>query len=598
MPSAHTERQEPAIEFSKDGDSRLSTPGTADPATTAVQSAEAIVDTSIKSVEEAPKEANALDSSEKPATKKGPPKMSSAEDTHPMWKIAVLLCLLLICMFLVALDRSVIATAIPQITDEFHAAGDIGWYGSSYLLTSCGFQLLFGKVYTFFDIRTVFLSNLLLFEVASAICGAAPTSTVFIVGRALAGVGAAGIFAGTIISMVFLIPLRHRPKTQGLFGAVFGVASISGPLIGGGFTSNVTWRWCFYLNLPIGGVAFLACALWLKVPNKATANLPLAEKIKNLDLLGTALFLPCVICLLLALQWGGTTYAWNSGRIIALLVLFAVTFVVFIATQAFRPKVATIPGRLLKNRSVLGGVSANFTSSAASYIFTYFLPLWFQTVKGVSAAESGIRLLPIMITMIVGSVSGGFFNSKVGYYSPLAVTGSTIMTIGAGLIYTFKVDTGTGMWIGYMILYGIGLGWSFQAPNLGVQASLPKMDVPSGVSLSMFSGQFAQAIFVSVGDNVFDNQVVRLLSWIPGFTAEQFTSGGATSLLNALPPDQYAKALEDYNSALRQVFMIGVILCAITVPCLAAMEWKSVKKRGKWEDQPAVKDTEKNVPQK
>ena len=109
--------------------------------------------------------------------------------------------------------------------------------------------------------------------------------------------------------MVFLIPLRHRPKTQGLFGAVFGVASISGPLIGGGFTSNVTWRWCFYLNLPIGGVAFLACALWLKVPNKATANLPLAEKIKNLDLLGTALFLPCVICLLLALQWGGTTDA-------------------------------------------------------------------------------------------------------------------------------------------------------------------------------------------------------------------------------------------------------------------------------------------------
>lgn len=228
-------------------------------------------------------------------------------------------------------------------------------------------------------------------------------------------------------------------------------------------------------------------------------------------------------------------------------------------------------------------------------ITAYFLPLWFQTVKGVSAAESGVHLLPIVVSMIVGSVSGGFINSRVGYYSPLAVIGSTIMTIGGGLIYTLKVNTSTGMWIGYLILYGIGMGWSFQAPNLGIQTSLKKMDVPSGISLNIFFGQLGQAFFVSVGDNVFDNQVVRLLSWIPGFTAAQFTSGGATSLLAKLPPDQYTKALVDYNSALRQVFLIGLILCAITVPCLAAMEWKSVKNRGSWEDKPTVKATEQKV---
>ncbi|QGA13971.1 hypothetical protein EYB26_001623 [Talaromyces marneffei] len=547
---------------------------------------------------EAPSETNALGeataahSNEKPPVTTGPSGMPSSDGTNPMWKLAVLLPLLLICMFLVALDKNIVSTAIPQITDEFHSAGDIGWYGSGYLLTSCGFQLLFGKVYTYFDIRTVFLASLFLFEAASAICGAAPNSTVFIVGRALAGVGAAGVFAGTIICIVYLFPLHRRPKAQGIFGAIFGIASIIGPLIGGGFTSNVTWRWCFYLNLPIGGVAFLACLLWLNVPNEPTVNLPLAEKIKRLDLIGTVLILPCLICLLLALQWGGTTDAWNSGRIIALLVVFAVTLLLYGASQAFRPDTASIPPRLYKNRSVLGGIAANFTSSAALYIYVYFLPLWFQTVKGVSAAASGNRLLPIMISMIIASITGGIFTTKVGYYSPLAVFGAMVMTIGGGLIYTFKVDTSTEMWIGYMILYGFGFGWSFQTPNLGIQASLPKEDVPSGLALNIFSGQFSQAIIVSVGANVFSTQVVRLLSWIPGFTAEQFTSGGATSLLSDLPVDQYNKALGDYNSALRQVFMVGLILCALTVPFLAAMEWLSVKKPAESEDELAMKATE------
>nr|A0A4P8DK16.1 RecName: Full=MFS-type transporter dmxR4; AltName: Full=Dimeric xanthone biosynthesis cluster protein R4 [Cryptosporiopsis sp. 8999]QCL09095.1 DmxR4 [Cryptosporiopsis sp. 8999] len=535
--------------------------GATDSSRTSNDASQTSQDTAVQ--ETPPKEAPAKEAPAKPAS----------ELTQSKWKIALLLGLILMSMFLVALDRSILATAIPRITDEFDSAGDIGWYGSAYLLTCCSFQLLYGKVYTFFDIKTVFVANLLLFEVASAICGAAPSSTVLIVGRALAGIGAAGIFAGTIIAMVFLIPLRHRPKIQGLFGAVFGITSISGPLIGGGFTTNVTWRWCFYINLPIGGVALIAIALWMEVPNKPTANLPLAEKIRGLDLLGTAVFIPCIICLLLALQWGGTTYAWSSGRIIALLVVFSVTFVVYAALQAFRPKTSTIPP-------------------------LYFLPLWFQTVKGVSAAESGVHLLPVMISMIVGSVTGGFFNAKVGYYSPLAVTGSTIMTIGAALIYTFKVDTSTGRWIGSLILYGIGLGWSFQAPNLAVQTSLAKKDVPSALALIMFVGLLAQAVFVSVGDNVFDTQAARNLSWIPGFTASELTSSGAVSFLTALSPSQRVEAIEDYNSALRKVFMIGLVLCAVCVPGLASMEWKSVKSRGSWDEKPAAKPTDKPTEEK
>lgn len=263
-------------------------------------------------------------------------------------KVFLLLVSVFLSIFLVALDRLIISTvclpflqatelrvltnsgqAIPQITDEFHSLPDVGWYGSAYTLTCCSFQLLFGKLYTLYSVKVVMLTSVLLFELGSVVCGAAPSSTAFIVGRAIAGVGAAGIFAGCvsqpppslrppsllthmlfqIVSMVYAVPLEKRPKLQGMFGALFGIASIVGPLIGGVFTSKLSWRWCFYINLPFGGVAMAVIALCLKVPDRDTTKIPWTQKLAQLDVLGSAALIPGVVCLLLALQWGGNTYA-------------------------------------------------------------------------------------------------------------------------------------------------------------------------------------------------------------------------------------------------------------------------------------------------
>ncbi|KAK3296454.1 major facilitator superfamily domain-containing protein [Chaetomium fimeti] len=507
----------------------------------------------------------------------------------------LLITSVLLSMFLVALDRTIISTAIPAISDEFNSLNDVGWYGSSYLLTSCAFQLLFGKVYTVFSVRAVFLASTLLFEIGSAICGAAPNSVVFIVGRAICGVGAAGLFAGTIVSIIYIVPLHQRPKFQGMFGALFGIASIVGPLIGGAFTSNVTWRWCFYINLPIGGVTMVVVALFLKVPDRESTKLPLTKKILQLDLLGTSVLVPGVVCLLLALQWGGPTYPWNDSRIIALLTLTAVLTIGYITIQATLPATATIPGRIIRQRSVISALWATVCINSGNYILIYFLPIWFQAVNGVSAVDSGIRLLPVMLAIVVGSVVGGFVNARVGYYTPLAIVGTCVAAVGAGMLTTLRVGSGPGEWIGYQVLYGLGLGTCFQAPNLAVQAALPRDDVPMGMALMFFGSLVGSTVFVSVGQNVFTNQLVQRLHGFPGFNVGLVTSGGVTALLEALPVEVRGEALVEYNEALRQVFMVGMIVTCLTILGTGTLEWLSVKKPQVGSDETGDSAEEKKV---
>lgn len=208
----------------------------------------------------------------------------------------------------------------------------------------------------------------------------------------------------------------------------------------------------------------------------------------------------------------------------------------------------------------------------------YFLPIWFQAIKGSSAVESGIRVLPMMISMVVGSISGGITNSKIGYYTPLAIIGSCIMSVGAGLLTTFQVDTGEGKWISYQIVYGIGLGLCFQVPNLAAQTVLPKPDVPSGLALMLFGQLIGAAVFVSVGENILANQLAGRLSGLSGFNPRLVTSGGVTELLNTMPADLHDTVLHSYNEALRNVFQVGLIISCLTVLGAATLEWKSIKK--------------------
>ncbi|KAK0619748.1 major facilitator superfamily domain-containing protein [Immersiella caudata] len=505
-----------------------------------------------------------------------PPKVNV---TYPSGiKLFFLLISVYVSLFLISLDRLIVATAIPEITNEFNSVKDIGWYGSAYLLTNAAFQLMFGKVYTFFSVKGTFLISILLFEIGSAVCGAATSSTVFIVARAIQGLGAAGIMAGALTIIVYAIPLAKRPMYQGLVGAVFGISSVLGPLVGGAFTTNVTWRWCFYINLPFGAIAFAFVAFLLKVPDRPETRIPLKDKILQLDLLGSAALLPGTVSLLLALQWGGAEYEWSNARIIALLTLAIALLIAFCLVQVYMPKTATIAPHIFRRRSVVAAVWCTLCNGSSMLMFIYFIPVWFQAILAASAISSGILLLPFCLPMVFSTILTGALTTRIGYYTPFLLAGTCFMSIGAGLLTTLDVSTPQRFPIGYQVLYGFGAGLSLQAPNLAAQTVLPRKDAPVGLTMVMFVQLLAGAVFLSVGQNVLNNRLIEYLAPIPGFSTKLLLNNGATTILEVLGEAQKPAVLSAYNEALRWVFRVGLIVICLGVFGALAMEWRNVKK--------------------
>ncbi|KAK0652336.1 major facilitator superfamily domain-containing protein [Cercophora newfieldiana] len=521
---------------------------------------------------------------EKPMDESSTPAVagSSAEPDDAVYpkgiKLFLLIASVFVSLFLISLDRLIVATAIPAITNEFNSVTDIGWYGSAFLLTNAAFQLMFGKVYTYFSVRGTFLMSIFLFEAGSAISGAAPNSPTLIVGRAIQGLGAAGLMAGAFTIIIYAVPLDKRPLYQGLVAVIFGLSSVLGPLVGGAFTSNVTWRWCFYINLPFGGLAFAFVAFLLKIPSRPETKIPLKDKIFQLDLLGSAALLPGTVSLLLALQWGGSTYEWSDGRIIALLTLAISLLIVFCLVQVYTPKTATIAPRIFKQRSVVAAVWCTVCNGSSMLMFIYFLPLWFQTIQAITAIDSGILLLPLCLPMVASAMIAGVGTTKIGYYTPFLLLGTCFMAVGAGLLTTLQPWTPDSYPIGYQVLYGIGTGLVLQAPNLAAQTVLGQKDAPVGLTLIMFVQLLGGAVFLSVGQNVLNNRLLEYLAPIPGFSARLLMNNGATTLIEVLGAAQKPAVLAAYNEALRWVFRVGLIIICLAVPGALAMEWKSVKK--------------------
>ncbi|KPA43569.1 mfs multidrug [Fusarium langsethiae] len=445
------------------------------------------------------------------------------------WKLASMMTSLTLAAFLMLLDMSIISTAIPRITSDFHSLHDIGWYASAYNLASAALQPLTGKLYMYFNTRWIFLSLFFVFELGNLICGIAQSSTMLIIGRAISGIGSSGIQNGALTIIATAVPIHKRPSLVGILMGVAQLGIVSGPLVGGAFTQYTTWRWCFYINLPIGAICTVLILI-VHIPNhRAATDETVMHLLKTkFDFTGLVMFNPSVVMLLLALQWGGVDYAWDSATIIGLFCGGGVLFAMFIVWEHRVGTDAMIPMPIVRTRQVWTSCLTQLFLFATVMVASFYLPVYFQSAKDASPFTSGVNLLPSILMLIVAAVSSGALVQKIGYYIPFAASSAIISAIGFGLASTMGPYTSTAKWAGYQILIGFGRGLGLQMPIIAVQANTKPEVTPIAMSILTFSQTFGSAIFVTAANVIFTHELrEELISRLPSLDPDMIIDAGA-----------------------------------------------------------------------
>ena len=471
---------------------------------------------------------------------------------------------------------TIVATAIPRITDQFRSLDDVGWYGSAFFLTLAAFQSTWGKVYKYFPLKFSYEVSILIFEVGSLICAVANNSTTLIVGRAVAGAGGAGISSGAYTIIAFSVPIRKRPVYVGFLGSIFAVASVAGPLLGGAFTDHLSWRWCFYINLPIGGVVALFILVFFKTP-KAARPRPATnkEKLLQLDLPGSFILMGAMVPLFLALQAGGTTKPWSNSTVIAELVVFGVLVIGFVINEYFSRDRALIQGRLIKDRNIGAMCAFFFVMSGPFLLILYYLPLYFQATRGDSAQSSGIKNLPLVLGVSLFLAISGVIITITRYYVPLMILGSALTAIACGLIYTLDINSGPNEWLGYQAMAGIGIGLMYQIPVIVVQAIVRPSDLSSVSAMVLFFNCIGGAIWISAGQAGFANKMLKEVAIrVPSVNPGLVVATGATDLRKVFPPEQLAGILDAYMAGLRVGFAIALACALVTFLLSFTPRWE------------------------
>ncbi|WVQ85241.1 hypothetical protein IAT38_007406 [Cryptococcus sp. DSM 104549] len=494
---------------------------------------------------------------------------------------------MMLSVFMFALDQSIVATAIPVIVSDFNAFDQVAWLITAYFLTQCGLIMLVGQMLTVIKAKYMLLGSIFFFELGSLICGVAKNMDVLIGGRAIQGIGASGMFVSILAIIAVVTKVEQRAAYMSSFGAVFVISSVVGPLLGGAFTERVSWRWCFYINLPFGGVAAAAVVFLLPArdPDRSRDTSPPGTrvwvKLLRLDWLGTGLIFCCITCLLLALSWGGNQYAWGSWRIILLFILGGVLVIAFGFWQWFYDKRALIPLSLLKNRTTVACAGAMFFFMLSMLGGTYQLPLFYQAGRGHSPEKSGVDIIPFMALICAAIFISGGFTTKFGRYYPFLIIGPPISAVGFGLLYTITAETSSSRIIGYQVLAGFGIGLAFQMVFLAVQAEYhdrPALLPQATAVVSFFQltgGALGTGIINTVQSVYLNTEIKRLAPDVDFNLVRQ-----SVSAIYTLPVEQQPAVIEAYVISITKSFVPIIVSVGLALVFGAFIKNHNMNEKG------------------
>ncbi|KAI9866654.1 MAG: hypothetical protein M1813_001206 [Trichoglossum hirsutum] len=476
----------------------------------------------------------------------------------PDWRFKIAFGTLSVVTLVVALDATSLSVALPIISEKLHGTAiQAFWAGTSFLLSSTVFQPSWALLSHIFGRKPLILAALVFFTAGSIISGLAHNFTVMLVGRTIQGVGGGGVIALTEVIVTDLVPLRERGKWFGFISGVWALGSVTGPVIGGAFSQNVSWRWIFWINMPFAGIGFFMIPVFLTLQYKTG---DFVEKLKRVDWVGSFIFVASTTSFLIPVTWGGVMYPWSHWRTLVPLILGGAGLVGFIFYEIYVPAEPLIKLHLFKNRSTSATYIGTVLHGMILWSMLYYLPLYYEAVKGYSPIISGVAVFPQTFTVAPMAMIIGFAVAITGYYRWALWTGWVFTVVGTGLLILLDVHTSTPAWIFLNLVPGAGTGILFSAMAYSIQASSPPKDQAFAASLYSFFRAFGQSLGVAIGGVIFQNEMKRRLLRIPEMAAKAIEyskdSAALVQIIKAMPEDLPTRVqlIKAYAESLKTVW--------------------------------------------